>query len=42
MVSTVPLFQVKTQNVGKQQRKLERKPLLTADKTQDCKGKDLL
>ena len=40
-MSTVTLFQMKTQNVRKQQRKLEGKYLLTADKTQDCKGKDL-
>lgn len=41
MMSTVKLFRVKTQKVRKQQRKLERKSLLRADKTQDFKGKDL-
>lgn len=42
MMSTVTLFQVKTQEVRKQQRKLERKSLLRADKTQDFKDEDRL
>lgn len=40
MVSTVTLFHVKTLNVRKQQSKLEKNSLLTADKIQDFKGKD--